>query len=576
MEKKEIIKRLDEKDFIINQLGLKFYELDKLIKELSSEKDKKRLLEIYDDVLMDTQKIRILKTFSSSSKLEIILENNYLRKFTKYVKIDLLTSLDIEDLIAIFSRYRGKLNELNIRPYEIVFELNSESQRDIAINIEKINLSINEKKEILASLSNKTKQSLDFESFSEEYKTALNMQTKRNDYYVNDNYAVVLDINFDFNIEDYRGLEIPIKINPEELTQEQRIKFIKLCEFYPDILVVSTVPMHHDIDGNYISTANEYIEGEKWIESVVNDLKPEYSTLQKIAIIDNAIGKKISYSPDFDTEIFDDKGCRALWKIINSGYGVCNGIANLERYILKRAGIEAELISGENHAFLKVKDAEKITTDGKIIKGDTILDPTWNLTAHRFGARPNNFCISYEKARKMDIDEEGYDHYCHFNNEELQEITFELDDNELRRLFTSVGLADKTGKFPIEELIEKSKEIDRLYANDTEKNISNQLLIFSKLYPEFAICQNSSISVLKDIIFNNKNLNFEKCFISRVYNKNDDTKSPIIYIYVNSKDFGSRFYYADKDKKQFLSTSIEKFTQQFECYEKDLEKYGRI
>lgn len=31
-----------------------------------------------------------------------------------------------------------------------------------------------------------------------------------------------------------------------------------------------------------------------------------------MAVIDNAIGKKISYSPDFDTEVFNSADCRAL------------------------------------------------------------------------------------------------------------------------------------------------------------------------------------------------------------------------------------------------------------------------
>ena len=76
---------------------------------------------------------------------------------------------------------------------------------------------------------------------------------------------------------------------------------------------------------------------------------------------------------------------------------------------------------------------------------------------HRFGGRPDNFCMSYEEARKRDVDIEGKDHNCHKNDEQLQDATLNLDEQSLRRLFTSVGLADKEGQFPVKNLLEKSK-----------------------------------------------------------------------------------------------------------------------
>ena len=85
-----------------------------------------------------------------------------------------------------------------------------------------------------------------------------------------------------------------------------------------------------------------------------DNIQEDWSDLQKIAYIDYRIGKKISYTPDFNTEVSNDGAARALWKIIASGYGVCNGIAQIEQYMLKRVGIESEMVSAETHAFLKV------------------------------------------------------------------------------------------------------------------------------------------------------------------------------------------------------------------------------
>ena len=362
-----------------------------------------------------------------------------------------------------------------------------------------------------------------------------------------------------------------MRINPEEFTEEQRAQFMKLCEICPNLQVVST--LSNSVE--FVSTASEYKEAEEWISSIIDKLNPEYSQAQKMAIIDNEIGKKISYSPDFDTEVFDSANCRALWKIISSGYGVCNGIARVEQYILNRVGIESEIISSGTHAFLKIKDIELPLANGEIARGNTILDPTWNLTSHRFGGKTNNFCISYEQTRKNDIDAEGKDHNCHKNDEQLQNATLNLDEGSLRELFKSVGLADRDGQFPIKDLLEKSKQLDEFYANQPDKNISKQFLLLRQTCPEFATCQNSTMSILSDVLLSNENLKFNKCVVNRVYNRTDKEKRPILFVYIDSNELGSKFFFANNDG-EFLELPQEEFIKRFECYEEDLKKHNRI
>lgn len=97
--------------------------------------------------------------------------------------------------------------------------------------------------------------------------------------------------------------------------------------FCPEIKICDNLGLSY-------STVQEYINAEMWIASVFKEMDENWSSIQKIAYIDNAIGKKISYSPDFDTEFFNPNDSRTLWKIIDSGYGVCNGIAQVEKYML--------------------------------------------------------------------------------------------------------------------------------------------------------------------------------------------------------------------------------------------------
>lgn len=559
---------LADKELIKEKLHINDYIITDLIKGLPSEKLKKEMSKLYK--LSKNQELEIIITYSNETKLKIVLEE---KNYNKWNKIKILSSVDIEALSEFLVNNKEFCTENDIRPYQVIMELDSEKQKGFIEKIFQIDLTSRQKKEILAMLKDDVKRDIDTTNFPKEYIPAINMQKAKIEN------GIILDLEKD--LEDYRELDNLIKVNPEQFTEEQKAKFIKLCDICPDLLVVTTLESKNNgktrkSADDFISTGNEYKEAEEWIDFIINNINPEYSKAQKMAIIDYAIGKKISYSPDFDTEIYNPEDARALWKIISSGYGVCNGIARLEQYMLAKVGIESEIISGSEHAFLKIKDIELPLANGEIVKGNTILDPTWNLASHRFGGKPENFCIDYEEARKNDIDSKGKDHMCHKNDEDLKDATLKLDDKSLRQLFASVGLADKDGQFPITNLLEKSKEIDEIYANDPNQNIKNQFLLLSKACPEFATCQDSSMSMLETIFEKNENLKFKKCVINRVYARDDEQKSPILYVYINSDELGKKFYFADKNEGQFIELTLEEFIKKFECYEKDLEELEGI
>lgn len=318
------------------------------------------------------------------------------------------------------------------------------------------------------------------------------------------------------------------------------------------------------------SSVEEYKQAEEWIHSIIEKLNPDWTDIEKVAYIDNAIGKKISYCPDFDTEVFNAVDARALWKIISSGYGVCNGIANVEQYILKQIGIKTEQIGSKTHAFLKLIDIEIPTEENGLQRGNTILDPTWNLSAHRYGSRPENFCISYEEARKHDIRENGEDTNSHKNDEELQDATLMLDDKSLIQVFSNIGIVQENGEFPIKKLMDQSKVIDDSGYSD-EESLRRQLDLLGEYYPEFANCINSTIKVLQGVLLNNNNLQFNRCVLKRVYERNDEDKKPVLYVYVDLPQTGKKFFFADKETCSFSELTQEEFERKFECYEHDLE-----
>ena len=562
-ELSEVIKSLNEdnkvsllmkKDFMTNGLKLSGVYLDGIVESLSNEENKYKLLKVYSDFPMPN----VIASFNTDLKIKTLIESKCLSSWNI---LHVLRTLDTNGIIKLLEENKEFLKENQIDVYTLVYKLNDEEQLKFVQNIESANLTETEKKEILATLSPEVKDKIDISQMSEEYKKAINMQTKDGN--------IVIDL--ERNPEDYRGYDNLILVNPEGYTDEQRKKFMQICDICPKGNIECS---EFSVMGAY-STAKEYKEAEAWIDSVIAQLKPEYTMAQKIAIIDNAIGKKISYSPDFDTEMFSIRDSRALWKIISSGYGVCNGIANVEHYILNKIGIESEIISSGNHAFLKLNNIEVPLANGGTMVGNTILDPTWNLAAHRFGGKPENFFISYEEARKHDISK-GKDYKCHKNDEKLSDATLNLDEKSLEMLFASVGLANQNGVFPIDNMLRESKALHEKYATSPEQDIQQQFELLSRACPEFATCQNSSMRIIANNLLNDENLQFDKCVAERIFDKQDPEKRPVMYVYIESEELGRRFYYADKDKGQMIGIPESEFIKRFECYDMDLEKSNGV
>lgn len=475
-----------------------------------------------------------------------------------------ISTFSVDKLVDFINENQDYIEKENLKIYRITRLLSEEKQLNLISRIDDLDLDINEKRKILVTLQPTTKSKIDTTNLPREYVSAIDIQVSENHSNVDSFWKIIIDFNHD--LEVYQGLDELIYLNPMQLQNIGKSKILKLCEICPQVKIKDNVGIYH-------STVEEYIKGEAWIESVLQQINPEWSDIQKVARIDNVIGKKISYSPDFNTEVFDEDEARPLWKIICSGYGVCNGVAQVEEYMLGRIGVQADRVYGKEHTFLKLKNIEVQSKNGEPIKGDTILDPTWNLTAHRYGAFPNCFCKSYEEIREHDIRaSDGKDLECHKNDEELESATIELDEQSLREVFTSIGLADRDGKFPIKTLIDESKAIDDLNL-PAQQAIEKQLLLLSRYYPDFATCQNSTMEILTNILLNlemQRHLYFFKCVVSRVHERVDKDKKPILYVYADLPDSGKKFYIPNYEEKSFLEVSQEDFETRFKCYEKDL------
>ena len=555
----EKVEILSNPNYFKEKIRITEFGIARMILTINDEKTKEDLMKLYE--LGNESKVKAIVELSDTEKEKIISGNKFDLNSENIEKI--MASMKIDNLVQLVNNNIDFFKKNNIRLCKTVEKLKAEQQKEFVSRIRELHLSDIEKRSCIFVLKDEVKKDIDIQGIPEELKYV--MQIKR------ENNKVVLD--FEKNPEDYIGLDEWIDAEPIKYTEEEKKYFLNLCEVCPNMNIYGYLKFK-------ASTPEEYVEGEKYINELLKGLNPEWSDIQKVAYIDNCIGKKLSYDPQYETEVFDECKDNTLWTVLNTGYGVCGGIAQVENYILERAGIESEvIIGGKNtpetpHAFIKLKNIELPQKDGSSVIGDTILDPTWNLAEQKFGGVPHDFCVNYEEIRMHDVDADGRDFKCHENDEELKSANIKLDEESLREVYKQIGIANEIGEFPIRSIVDKYEKICELGLKSNEY-LPQVLKLLQKIYPDFAHSVNETTSLVHSIL-DDENFNCDKCVIERVYKKDDKEKMANLYVYADFGKDGRVFYVADREKGEFIKLEQKEFEEQYECYQMDLDRSGGI
>ena len=276
---------LSDNSLTTDTFKLDKHDLENIIESLQKDEDKMLLMDKYtfDNYIS----ANIIKTMNDINKEKLVLN---MGKLEPYQIKQILTTFEANNLLGFFEKNGEFCKNNKIEPYEVISELPAEKQLQIALSLTTRDFSIDDKRKIFATLGNEVKEKLNKDDYPQEFQGALNVKS--------DGKHVVVEL--DGNPQDYAGLDELMSIKPENFTKEQKDKVKQFCSVCPNMYI------DNDLGNGAIisSKGKEFIEGENWIESVLSTIKPEFSKAQKIAIIDNAIGKRVSYSPDFDTEVF--------------------------------------------------------------------------------------------------------------------------------------------------------------------------------------------------------------------------------------------------------------------------------
>ena len=537
------------KNILGNKKMLERYHIDKNCWDrLSRKLSEKDIIDLLNSPeIKEYRSVNIIKNLSEENKQETILKKH--ANLKKDEIILLLSEMNVQNLKKFIKGNQEFLEDKDIMIYEITKKLSEEKQVAFISEIDEINLNDSDRRKILITLNENTKEKIDRSNLTG--KDIADLDIKYN------GKEIVLDLKKE--LEFYKGLDDLITVRPDEIDENERNKILQLGTICPNISVF-------DYYGS--STFQEFRNGEKWIDEVIHKIDSNWSDSQKIAYIEQQIGEKISYYPKFETEFEDLNDMRSSYRAIESGYGVCAAIATVCKRMLQRVGIDSEFVEGKNHVFLKLKDIDFARQDGSVQVGDTILDPTWDLNYYKYNLRPYYFCVNYEQLKNLDT-------INHTNDEALSDVTMGIDveqynkGTEIREVFKSLGLANEDGSFLGADWYRKSNQIAKENIPLQEK-VKEQLELLESVNPDFEKCMNETMFVLSNYILNHpKDMVFDRCVVKRVYDREDAQKRPKMYIYCDMGEEGKKFFVPQNGK--FQEMEMEDFTKKYECYQKDIQ-----
>ena len=534
-----------------HDIGLDKFDFTNIVETIKNDDVIKKLL---DSSLVDNKNIGdVLKVLDDKYTINCLEQRDERINEDSFTRV--VSSLkNVDNIINVCNEFKELFEKYNCDLQDVFSSINNNKQVDFLDRIDEFNFNHYKKRECFVGIKEDVLLLLDGAKIADEYKKVLDLDY---DYDCLFGPKLIFDINK--NLEEYRGLDKFLKINPKNFSKEEKEKLFELAKVCPKVEIAS------DMYGG--QSIESYAKAEKWIDSIIDTIDPNMSDVQKIYIIDEAIGKKISYSPISGKENENHVEIRKLWNIINSGYGVCNGISEVENYMLNKIGIESEIINTGIHTFLKIKN---LNVNGKNV-GNSILDPTWNLSENRVGDRPEWFLVSNDMAQIFDSN--GH----HKNDEKLQDANYYLDRNTMERELIGIGRVDKDGKFPFEKRLEV---LDEFY----DKNDDPDQLILSCLktvqdnVSDFINCQETTKSLLSSTLNRLVNKDSEKLKVrdgsqvAKVYRKMDSEKNPVVLVQIVKEDGENFLAYGDEESNSFVVTNEEWIAKNFSSYDVDKEK----
>ena len=211
---------------------------------------------------------------------------------------------------------------------------------------------------------------------------------------------------------------------------------------------------------------DEFFEGEKIFDSIINGINPEWIDMQKYKYLYNQTGTLLSYDLNVLQHTINtnhhEKYSRNIFTSILKNWGICASFAAIYDYLCYKSDLDSTILSEDDHDYVMISDS-----NGE----DYLTDPTYDAARLKFGLKSRNFAISKEEFEENshDLKQTEADEYkfASIGNEKLKELDkstgyleiFDGDYTDETLAELANNLAGNTFPEKLESFIERIKGI---------------------------------------------------------------------------------------------------------------------
>lgn len=282
---------------------------------------------------------------------------------------------------------------------------------------------------------------------------------------------------------------------------------------------------------------NEFFDGEKFFEEIINGLNPNWSEMQKYKYLYNQTGIMLSY----DLNVLEhttnagihERYSRNIFTAITKNWGICASFASMYDYLCYRCGLDSNILSEDDHDYVMISDSEG---------NDYLTDPTFDSAKLKFGLRSRNYAISKEK-----FEENSHN----LKQSEVDEYEFSsLEDKEKEEIDREIGYLDNFGGEYTDEYLSK-------LANNLEgKTFNEKALNFIERIKQIKAIgrptDSDYIEIIKWVLSKSTDIEFAKRMQvdSFAYEDTKELPRKIVFI-INEEDESKKYYSFNYKTKQY-------------------------
>lgn len=275
----ELCKSLGLSDFYWKRIisSLNSDQIEVLLKEKtrisSLIEGENNIAEIIAKVSGDEKKIKLAEDYgigrynigsiiiscSDNLKEEFLISDKY--DLSNYTKENILASFDLNKFLEFFDKNQDYFKENGIRFFKVIKKMEPQKQEEFINEINNIPVSIEDKRKALVVISKDVKEKIDKNKLDEKFKEALEITYNSESYYKN-----YIEVDYNGDLEKYKGLDELIYINPTNIPVKDHEKMLELAKICPNLNVEDEIDL-------IPSTGKEFVEGEEWVRNVLANIR---------------------------------------------------------------------------------------------------------------------------------------------------------------------------------------------------------------------------------------------------------------------------------------------------------------